>query len=867
MSQKIKDGIVIDNTVYMMDEQKTGFPVLMRVLQFMVVMMGSFSAMSMLIYCFELPVIQKYMSLAVLLSTLLIYAMILSPYYDWIKLAVSIAVYLIALYKLFHRLQNGFYLLENYILYRAGDYYEVSVIPYKAQYATAEMDITLLMIMILIPLVALLSYTIIRSRLLSVCDIILLLPVAASFAMGVTPTEGNLLTYILVMIYMARSYGAGQTSYKEQKFMLHRIHNRSALVLCIVILGLTLILKLVVPEQKYEAMDRITETKAELQDFLFNFSWEDVTDKVSELKWLPSRSTGSGGLNSGKLGRVDQVKYDESEQLQITAPLKSISEGIYLKGFVGTTYTGDSWEEHSNEEKQLYEKLVQKLSSTDFKPANISTEFIKQLTRISGVESNSYIAEAGQQSNLFEFNQGTISIQYSDANKSYLYAPYMTDFEATKKVQYLTDLYAAPVAKSNSYEFDYFYDLNMGDKLSDYLKSSEIDLQAYKEFEKLYGEYVKEVYTKLPTTGLERLRSDFTREKIGSRVDSIDKAVSYVKDYLQNNAQYTLAPGKLPKEKDFVEYFIYENQLGYCSHFASAGVLMLRALGYPARYVEGYAVNSSDILFDKGMEDGRVTSYSDQNTSISSDSMVDVSVKDYCAHAWVEVYIDGCGWFPVEFTPSATIENTEDVIEDMADAGQGIVLEEDSRITPTPTVTPKPTDPPREEDKNTPTVTPMPKNKPTDKNGAAGTGNREGRQSFGGIWFLVLAAIAVAVLTIYLLHILRQRRLKHIDNRSRLAIYRYREIERLLKLNKALPKKGSRCLEDDSNYVREHCPYINEKEFEHFMEIVRKARFGRDSISEEELQAVEQYGESLKKKVLNGASPIKRTYLKMILSI
>ena len=44
-----------------------------------------------------------------------------------------------------------------------------------------------------------------------------------------------------------------------------------------------------------------------------------------------------------------------------------------------------------------------------------------------------------------------------------------------------------------------------------------------------------------------------------------------------------------------MEYFLTENKKGYCMHFASAGVLLLRAAGVPARYVEGYVVNEGDI--------------------------------------------------------------------------------------------------------------------------------------------------------------------------------------------------------------------------------------------------------------------------------
>ena len=40
-------------------------------------------------------------------------------------------------------------------------------------------------------------------------------------------------------------------------------------------------------------------------------------------------------------------------------------------------------------------------------------------------------------------------------------------------------------------------------------------------------------------------------------------------------------------------------------------------------------------------------------------------MQDSDAHAWVEVYIDGCGWYPVEMTPG------------YSGTGDGAILSED----------------------------------------------------------------------------------------------------------------------------------------------------------------------------------------------
>lgn len=92
---------------------------------------------------------------------------------------------------------------------------------------------------------------------------------------------------------------------------------------------------------------------------------------------------------------------------------------------------------------------------------------------------------------------------------------------------------------------------------------------------------------------------------------------------------YTRRPGKLPEqvtdESSYLEYFLLESRQGYCSYFATTFVLLARAEGIPARYVEGFCVPVN--------EDKYMTVYSNM------------------AHAWPEVYIDGVGWIPFEPTP------------------------------------------------------------------------------------------------------------------------------------------------------------------------------------------------------------------------
>ncbi|MBQ8398149.1 MAG: transglutaminase domain-containing protein, partial [Clostridia bacterium] len=102
------------------------------------------------------------------------------------------------------------------------------------------------------------------------------------------------------------------------------------------------------------------------------------------------------------------------------------------------------------------------------------------------------------------------------------------------------------------------------------------------------------------------------------------------------NFTYTQTPTKQPDPGyDGVENFLAVTHEGYCVQFASAAALMLREMGIPARYVEGYIVT-----------DFR------RNLAANSTQRYSASVRDYHAHAWIEVYYDGIGWLNYEATPT-----------------------------------------------------------------------------------------------------------------------------------------------------------------------------------------------------------------------
>jgi hypothetical protein len=859
MRQRSQDGVIIDNSVIMIDEKKQGFPVSARVLQFLAIIIGSWSSISVFLESLTLPATVFHINAAVLMVTIILFALCLHPTYDLVKLFFVVIFYALFFYSRLPRILNAFYILENQVINRMSSYYGYNNLQYSADYTTAAKDTTLLVIMILIPVVALLSVAIVRSRHINLTSLILFLPVSGSFLLGLIPSERYLITYVISVLYLTQSgYSFHHIPNKEQKTLIHRINSRAAAWLSLMSVLLFFLMKLLVTPEEYEDVTKIKEMKTEMQSTLYSFSIEDVTKRFTEFR-IPSSNVAAGGLSGGELGKTGQVRYTNTEHLLVTAPLTSVTEGIYLKGYVGSVYTGDKWEGHSRESTKQYQSLLNQIAVEEFTPINQVCMLINRFTRIS---VNVPVGSSRIGSPLFHYYLGKMNIKYKVANKKYLYAPYFTDYGQMNQMEYIQDLYSAPMKNKNNYEIDYYFDIQLGvnDSLSDF-GTMQKDLGEYSKYEKLYREYVYQVYTQLPKEGLERLKKDFGTATTSTSTLSIPERIEYIKNYLQQNTQYSLSPGKLPDGKDFVEYFLYENKIGYCAHYASTATLMLRAMGIPARYVEGYAVGSADIINSQETNSQDVTLHSNSGSKINNVIQAEISVKDYNAHAWVEVYIDNCGWIPVEFTPGSLVDYNYAVMEDMATIGENInSYEEDLKDQTEKADDPTPT--PVVEEDETNVNKPEKEEVTTPDNNTAKVKAKQTDRLFLTVFIILMTGAAVIIMAFrYMI----RRRARHIKNHNKKALFLFIEIEKILTTSHSLPKRVQ--LEDGEEYVKEHCPYIDTNVFEGCMGTVRKARFGRGKITLKELKEVEKLHQNLYKAVYEKLSLPKKVYLKFILFV
>ncbi len=110
------------------------------------------------------------------------------------------------------------------------------------------------------------------------------------------------------------------------------------------------------------------------------------------------------------------------------------------------------------------------------------------------------------------------------------------------------------------------------------------------------------------------------------------------------------------EDADIIDYFLNESKEGYYSYFAASAVLILREKGIPCRYVEGYAVPYFFIESEGEITGEDPEDYFIGETEFARDNVISIDVDDSFRHAWIEVFIDGYGFYPVDITPAVRME-------------------------------------------------------------------------------------------------------------------------------------------------------------------------------------------------------------------
>lgn len=356
-----------------------------------------------------------------------------------------------------------------------------------------------------------------------------------------------------------------------------------------------------------------------------NYRWDQI------LKRLRGEDAGGGGrktnmgVSGGKIGQVEELIPGDATDLVLTwqgvsyvgldpGPEAFLTGEIYIRAFASDSYKENNWEDVSRFSGTLRDTWEE--------------AFLMNPLPV--------ILEGNRESGTVVRDEMTVRVE--EADEDYLYVPglaapletadygnraYAVWAEGEEKRELSWEVYRLPQAQSA----EAFLKPEVRDRLSvGYREIKTLSLA-----ESLVRESCLEVPEELKAP-LDSMLMEAAIERgwgtlgiYGNTAGREEELLDLVREILWQRAVYTYRPGAVPEGEDLILWFLTENGKGYCTHFASAGVMLFRLLGIPARYCEGYKVTGN----------GRQQ----------------IEVKNRNAHAWVEIYLTGLGWIPVEVTP------------------------------------------------------------------------------------------------------------------------------------------------------------------------------------------------------------------------
>lgn len=353
-------------------------------------------------------------------------------------------------------------------------------------------------------------------------------------------------------------------------------------------------------------------------------------------------------LTQGNFNRLSAFEPDDRTVLKVAMERP---RPMYLKGFVGSTYTPNGWKEIDGEAYMEEKSLLNALKDDDFTGA-------RQLS----LAAKSSLAD--------EYAEAKLVIQNVGASSKYLYTPYeLAEVDENQfKSKQADALHATGIFGRRIVDMQY-----MVTPYTDYPKIANALYTTkntdYLRHESYYNQYVYNEYLTVPPDSLNVLRNHMDKEVLDAETRlPYEQTIRQVENFLAQTMTYN-ERADTPNDQDFLTNILEQTKEGYSVHYATVATLAFRMLGTPARYAEGYIVGLDDV---EGLE---------------TFSEIDISEKN--AHAWTEIYVDMVGWIPVELTPTYAEKmpaiNTEDYPaldgSDSPDANSGTTAEPEPNDT------------------------------------------------------------------------------------------------------------------------------------------------------------------------------------------
>ena len=357
---------------------------------------------------------------------------------------------------------------------------------------------------------------------------------------------------------------------------------------------------------------------------------------------LFDRYDSTGGLNHGRLGGVSSIRPDFETDLTVTFAPYSYNT-VYLKSFTGSHYSNNLWTEHSY--LNTFPEAIEVV------PADVAASYQTTSSNNLIYMDCETIASYDAQYAPATASSGKMEIVCIDTGDD-VFLPYFSsdadcvisdnaDSQAVQTVYY-TPYLGKYDEKTDAFVLPEYYDVYVNQfclQVPDEIRSSLEDYCVEQEFPGI----VSGEFNDAPADP----------ENINAYRLAVARAIysHYVEDF-----DYTMSPGTTPYRQDFVEYFLTTQKRGVCAHFAASATMLLRTMGIPARYVEGYCIPLSTMSNGQGI-DVNYDEWYQGPTQVAEKGVLTVDVTDAQAHAWVEIYLEGYGFVPFEMTPPDFMED------------------------------------------------------------------------------------------------------------------------------------------------------------------------------------------------------------------
>lgn len=158
----------------------------------------------------------------------------------------------------------------------------------------------------------------------------------------------------------------------------------------------------------------------------------------------------------------------------------------------------------------------------------------------------------------------------------------------------------------------------------------------------------QELLSRIPTNSNPRSQA-LAHQWFDDADQDVSKFIDRIFRHFNETFVYTLEPQPLGRHS--VDEFLFQTQQGFCEHFASATAVLLRSVGVPSRIVTGY----------QGGEWNSSQRY--------------LTLRQYDAHAWVEVWLEGQGWVRIDPTTAVAPERIEMSAEQLFSGQAGFLAD------------------------------------------------------------------------------------------------------------------------------------------------------------------------------------------------